>query len=62
MLSPHRMTTKYSEGEAVLLLDGTSHDGQVGTVLKPVGDDEYLIVLEDGSQILVPQESLTLRH
>jgi len=57
----HGMATKYSSGEAVLV-DGTAHDGKVGTVLKPVGDDEYLIVLEDGTQILVHQESLMLRH
>jgi len=55
------MTNRYSEGEAVLL-DGTAHDGKVGTVLKPVGEDEYLVVLEDGTQVLVHQESLLLRH
>ena len=61
MLLLHRMTTKYDVGEAVLI-DGTKHDGKVGTVLKPVGEDEYLVVLEDGTQILVQQESLMLRR
>ena len=61
MLYIHHMAAKYTSGEAVLV-EGTAHDGKVGTVLQAISDDEYLVVLEDGTQIVVHQESLMLRH
>jgi len=51
---------KYSVGDAVII-EGTRDDGKVGTILKRI-HDEYLVVLEDGTQVLLAAENLRFRH
>jgi hypothetical protein len=52
--------SKYSVGDAVII-EGTRDDGKVGTILKVV-HEEYLIALEDGTQVLLPAGNIRYRH
>jgi hypothetical protein len=52
--------SKYSVGDAVII-DGTPHDGKVGTILQLV-DDKYLIALEDGAEVILPASNIRYRH
>lgn len=51
---------KFRVGDAIVI-EGTSQDGKVGTILQCV-QDEYLVVLEDGVVVFLPEENLAFRH
>ena len=49
-------------GDAVVVL-GTDYEGQVGTVLRATDDENhYLIALEDGKEVILGADDLSLRH
>ena len=50
----------FASGDAILVV-GSAHDGLVGTVLRRNGD-RYLVVLEDGTEVVLTAEHLTLRQ
>jgi ribosomal protein L24 len=52
--------TEFASGDAVLVIGGPN-DGKVGTVLRRRGDD-YLVVLEDGVEVVLRTEDLSLRQ
>ena len=52
--------TVYASGDAILVVSGI-HDGKVGTVLRRKGED-YLVVLEDGAEVILRAEEITLRQ
>jgi ribosomal protein L24 len=54
------MERKYDVGDAVVI-EGTVDDGKVGTILKLV-HDEYLVVLEDGTQVILNENNFSLRN
>lgn len=47
-------------GDAVLVI-GTADDGKVGTILRLI-DNQYLVALEDGSEVLLSADHLSLRY
>ncbi len=49
----------FTVGDAIIIV-GTRDDGKVGTILKRV-HDEYLVVLEDGTQALVSEGNIRFR-
>ena len=51
---------KYAVGDEVII-EGTHDDGKVGTILQVV-HDEYLIALEDGTQVLLPARNIRFRR
>jgi len=50
----------FEVGDAVII-EGTPDDGKVGTILQ-FTHNEYLIALEDGTQVLLTRENIRLRH
>ena len=50
----------FAIGDAVLIL-GTDDDGKVGTILRLVAQ-QYLVALEDGTEVLLPSENLSPRR
>jgi len=50
----------FAVGDAVLVA-GTKYDGKVGTILRCIYD-EYLVALEDGTQVLLSGENLYFRR
>jgi hypothetical protein len=50
----------FTIGDAVLIL-GTDDDGKVGTILRRVAE-QYLVALEDGTEVLLPSENLSPRR
>jgi hypothetical protein len=53
---------EFESGDAILIL-GTNHDGKVGTVLRPSDDENhYLIVLEDGTEVILSANEMALRY
>ena len=48
-------------GDAILVV-GTAHDGKVGTILRVKGNDEYLVALEDGTEVVLGAADLSLRR
>ena len=51
---------KFAVGDSVII-EGTRDEGKVGTILKLV-HDEYLIALEDGTQVLLSGKNIRFRH
>jgi hypothetical protein len=52
---------QFAVGDAVLVL-GTANDGKVGTILRRIQEDEYLVALEDGTQVVLHSAELSLRR
>ena len=50
----------FASGDAILVV-GSAYDGLVGTVLRRNGD-RYLVALEDGAEVVLTAEHLTLRQ
>ena len=56
------MPDEFVSGDAIVVL-GTDHDGKVGTVLRATDDEgHYLIALEDGTEVILGADDLSLRH
>jgi hypothetical protein len=50
----------FAVGDPVLIM-GTAHDRKVGTILRRVAD-QYLVAVEDGTEVLMPIENLSPRR
>lgn len=57
----NRYPRDYAIGDAVLVV-GTLDDGKVGTIIRLADDDQYIAALEDGAEVILDAESLTLRR
>ena len=52
---------KFAIGDAILVV-GTRDDGKVGTIIRLAKDHQYVVALEDGSEVLLSAEDMTLRR
>ncbi|HYR84133.1 MAG TPA: hypothetical protein VE422_08655 [Terriglobia bacterium] len=52
---------KFAIGDAILVV-GTGDDGKVGTIIRLAEDHQYVVALEDGTEVLLDAEDMTLRR
>jgi hypothetical protein len=45
-----------------IVVNGTLHDGKVGTIIRYAADQQYLVALEDGTEVVLDGDSLSPRH
>jgi hypothetical protein len=52
---------KFAIGDAILVV-GTRDDGKVGTIIRLADNLQYVVALEDGTEVLLRAEDMTLRR
>ena len=52
---------KFAIGDAILVV-GTRDDGKVGTIIRLADNLQYVVALEDGTEVLLRSEDMTLRR
>jgi len=52
---------KFAIGDAILVV-GTRDDGKVGTIIRLADNLQYVVTLEDGTEVLLRAEDMTLRR
>jgi hypothetical protein len=52
---------QFAIGDAILVV-GTRDDGKVGTIIRLADDQQYVVALEDGTEVLLRDEDMTLRR
>ncbi len=52
---------KFTIGDAILVV-GTRDDGKVGTIIRLADNLQYVVALEDGTEVLLRAEDMTLRR
>jgi hypothetical protein len=51
----------FAIGDGVLVV-GTRHDGKVGTIIRLTPDRQYVVALEDGTEVVLTEKDMTLRR
>ena len=52
---------KFAIGDAIVVV-GTRDDGKVGTIIRLADNLQYVVALEDGTEVLLRAEDMTLRR
>ena len=52
---------QFAVGDAILVV-GTRNDGKVGTIIRLADQGQYVVALEDGTEVLLRDEDMTPRR
>ncbi len=53
--------TQLAIGDPIVVI-GTLHDGKVGTIIRYANDQQFVVALEDGTEVVLDGDSLAPRR